>query len=779
MDVLRLFILVPAVVVIIVLLVIGFIIFKACYKIAKPNQALVISGGRKKKDGMVGPSVLVSGGAFISPFKRHEFFPLAVMTVVSDDRETQTKTVVPVVVRWTAQLKPDTETEGSLAKAVMGFIGKTDSDIKESLQQTLEGEVRAVVATLTPEEVIEGRDKFKTDIETNVKERMSELGFKLISLNITEVKDNKGHYDNLAAKDREEKRRIAENLTAEEQKSINQTVAQTSQASESARIAKEMVVAEKNRDLRLKEAEFRKETDKAEKDAEYAGQLQEQNRLKELAVIKGDVSVETEKQNQRAAEARREVDVTKAETAKQTLRIEAEAAAQKAEIDAKARVVIAEQDADAEARSAERKASGQAEAAKKRAEGNASARKIEAEAEAESIMMTRKANAEGIRAEGEAEAEAIRQKGLAEAEAEKAKAEALAEKDGVNLQVTLAEIESRTRIEVSSAIATAVAEVGTNATIIDLGGGGGAESGDLLSRFLGSLPETLAKLDAKNMVLNGQPFSGSLNDLFRAITNKPEEYVAPALAGVAASKITEKAAGDVAGDKTSKKDGVSGVSDAPASPAPPVDKPAVLQVEAVIESSTPVVAEEAGVERSAKGRQAEIYAGQAAEKAARIEAENAVILEAENAARIKAENAEKKEAAAKAVAFVEPVIESALAAGGIEGQIAVGNEAAVATSTAERLSVIAEKEQLDEEGVTELVQLYNTIKNSGLYGNEKAIELVDRAAGAIWALHVSGERVNVPSLARAVLDLDADGKVGAKELLSILRKAKDTSKRGR
>jgi uncharacterized membrane protein YqiK len=48
--------------IVIVLLIIGFVVFRLRYKIAKSNQALVISGGKKKKGEPQAPIVLVSGG---------------------------------------------------------------------------------------------------------------------------------------------------------------------------------------------------------------------------------------------------------------------------------------------------------------------------------------------------------------------------------------------------------------------------------------------------------------------------------------------------------------------------------------------------------------------------------------------------------------------------------------------------------------------------------------------------------------------------------------------
>jgi flotillin len=520
------FLLIP---IIIVLVIAVMVFFKLRYRIAKSNQALVISGSKKRD---AGPTVLVAGGAFVSPLRRFEYFNLDVMTVTSTDRETQTKTVVPVVVTWTAQLKPDTETAGALEKAVMGFIGKKPEDIEKSLQQTLEGEVRAVVATLTPEEVIEGRDKFKSDVETNVKERMSELGFKLISLNITEVRDNQGHYDHLAAKDREEKRRIAENLKATEEQSIAETAAKTGQASEFARIAKELAVAEQERGLALKKSEYQAETDKAAKDAEFAGRIREQDRRKEFETSEGAANVERELQNQKAAEARRNVVTTDAETAKQKLKIETEAAVEKARIETEAAAAIAQE-----------RAAGEAAAAKERALGEAEAKKTEAEAEAERIRKTGEAAAGVKQLEGEAEAAAILAKGKAEAEAERLKAEALAANDKVNLEVALAEIRRDTTITVMTEVGKAMAHIGENGTFIDMGGNTG-EGGDLLTRVMGNIPEMLKKLDIKNEALNGRPFVDSLNGLVTSITNQKPEKTAPAASEDEVTKPGEPAADD-------------------------------------------------------------------------------------------------------------------------------------------------------------------------------------------------------------------------------------------
>ena len=481
-------------VVLIVIAVAGVLIFfKARYKTATANQALVISGGKKQK-----PQILVSGGALVPPFYKYDMFPIKVMTITGEQKETQTSTMVKIIVEWTAQVQPIIEDRPTLVRAVTGFLGLNEQGIINALRPTLDAKVREVVATMTPEEVVTDRNTLKERVTDSATEAMKEFGFKLLDLSPNDVNDNSGHYMNLAARDREGKRREAANLTAEEDQRIAEVAAETGKASESARIDKETAVAMMQRDLALKKSSYQQETDTQQKIADYAGQLEE------------------EKQKKAAAIARREVVTTEAETEKQRVRIEAEAQAAKDKINAEARAAVAKQIAI-----------GEADYAKENARGSAEATLTTGEAEATVIRMKKEAEAAGILAEGQARAAS-----------EKALAEARAADGEVNLRVTLAEIESRTRIEIATAISKATGEIGKKATFIDMGGSG-KEGGDLLTSVLGNIPELLAKMDVKNQVLNGKPSLESVNDLVSSIFT-PSKFTAPAVAGAAASTLVGK-----------------------------------------------------------------------------------------------------------------------------------------------------------------------------------------------------------------------------------------------
>ena len=94
---------------IIVCVVIAIVIFCCMiYKVADIDKALIVTGGKK-------PIVKVSGGSFVIPiFRKAQYFDLCMLTVTADRDEVKTVTAVPIIIDWTAQIRPDTsDVEGN------------------------------------------------------------------------------------------------------------------------------------------------------------------------------------------------------------------------------------------------------------------------------------------------------------------------------------------------------------------------------------------------------------------------------------------------------------------------------------------------------------------------------------------------------------------------------------------------------------------------------------------------------------------------------------------
>jgi len=89
------------------------------YKVADVDKALVITGGKE-------PVIKVSGGSFVIPiFRKASYFDLCMLTVSTDSDEIKTKTSVPIIVDWTAQIRPTTKDVTVLKKAIVSFKIKT------------------------------------------------------------------------------------------------------------------------------------------------------------------------------------------------------------------------------------------------------------------------------------------------------------------------------------------------------------------------------------------------------------------------------------------------------------------------------------------------------------------------------------------------------------------------------------------------------------------------------------------------------------------------------
>ena len=487
------------------------ILFFSMIRTANGNEALVVSGvGATDKNG--NPKIKRAGGRVVVPFiQKAKYFDLCVRTAKVSDDITKTVTGVPIKIDWAIAYNPDTSPEG-LQKAVCNFLDKSDEELERVMRDVSSGGVRAVIAKMTPEEVMNGKDKLDDQVKASISNQMRELGFNII-LSIHEVEDAPGstYYKDLAAKDRETKRREAANITAENDQQVRETKAETDRAAQEKELATQVIIAEKQRDTDVKKAQFKAETAREQAKSEMAGELEQQEIERQLEERKGAVAVTKAEQQNLAAMREQEVAVTRAETEKRTTIINAEAEAGRKKTEA-------EGEAEAAATRKTREAQAAATARKIEAEGNAEATKTEANADAEATKVKGEAEATAIAAKGKAEAETIEAKGKAEAEAARALSDAQAANDKVNFELKKIEIEQNTRVQIATSVATVMAEVGKNAKFYDFGSGAKSEGGgDLLTSVIGRLPKIFAQADLTGQALNGENVDETIKRLVSSI----------------------------------------------------------------------------------------------------------------------------------------------------------------------------------------------------------------------------------------------------------------------
>ena len=538
---------IPAAIVIVAIIVI-ILLAKAMYRIADVDKVLIVNGGKK-------PRYILSGGAFIIPIiRKADTFDLCMLTVKAPADEIMTSTAVPVLVDWTAQIRPNRSDMEKLETCIISFKERGNQGIIDDVKLTLMGAVRDVVASMTPEQVLADKEKFKQLIQESVTDELDNMGLELVSLNIQDITDNNGYFKSIAYLDQAEKAkaeeikradtdRITREKKAEATLAAEKAEAESEKQADIARMEAEQERNEKRKETDLKIAANQVETDTAQANAEIAKQLQATKRAKEVEEHKGAVEIMKQEQANLAAQKEREVMITKAEAQRQTAKIDAQASADVKSIEAENEIAVAERHADArrkeatgmadvektkaEARVAVAqkdadavKAKAEAEASKVRAEGIAAADVVKAQQEAEAAGHKAQlmAEADGIRAKGLAEADGIKAQKLAEAEGERALAEARAANEKANFEIEKLKITTEAQIKVATATAEIMANLGQNAEFVNIGGGNipGTNvlgTGNALLDTLSGIPTLMKVLNTENKALNGKPMADEIAKL--------------------------------------------------------------------------------------------------------------------------------------------------------------------------------------------------------------------------------------------------------------------------
>ena len=449
-----LFLLIPIAVVVILLLI---IITQGFVK-APPDHAFIISGLRKE------PRVLIGRAGFKIPFfEQMDKLYLGQITVdIKTDEYIPTNDFINVMVDAVAKVRV-ADTPEQMKLAMRNFLNKEPIKIAADLQDSLQGNMREIIGTLTLRAINTDRDSFSDQVMAKASLDMKKLGIDILSCNIQNVTDEHGLIQDLGMDNTSKIRKDASIAKAEAERDIAIAQAAADKASNDARVLAEAEIAQKNNELAIKKAELQKASDtkKAEADAAYEIQKQEQEKTIQAATVNAQIA-----KTEREAELRRQ-------------QVTVQQQALEAEINKKA---------DADRYAIEQAAAAdltkrQREAEAKKYEQEKEAEAVKAQAEAKKYAMLQEA--EGIRARGQAEAAAIQARALAEAEGMEKKAEAYQKYN----QAAMAEMMIKVLPEIAGKIAEPLSQI-DRITII--GGGNGAENG--VEAVAGNVPVVMAKL---------------------------------------------------------------------------------------------------------------------------------------------------------------------------------------------------------------------------------------------------------------------------------------------
>jgi flotillin len=242
--------------------------------ICLPNELVVITGrSRVTTDGRrIGYRVMHGGRTLRIPIvERVSRIDLTTIPIEVTVRNAYSRGGIPLIVQGIANVKVSGRDPVS-HNAVERLLDKPFEELMHIAKDTLEGNLRGVLATLTPEEVNEDRLKFAHRLIEEADEDLKKLGLELDTLKIQNVTDEVNYLDSIGRQQTAEilkKARVAEAQRASE---AEQTEAAARQAAQVAAIQADLRITEENNRLRVRRAELDGEALARESEAQVAGE---------------------------------------------------------------------------------------------------------------------------------------------------------------------------------------------------------------------------------------------------------------------------------------------------------------------------------------------------------------------------------------------------------------------------------------------------------------------------------------------------------------------------
>jgi flotillin len=291
-----------------------YALIKKLLYVATPNEVLIFCGSTRVVGGKrVGYRFVRGGRSLRVPFlERVERLDLNMFTVMVNVEQAFTKGGIPLDVQGVANVKLPGD-EPLLTNAVERFLGRSRDEIYHIAKETLEGNLRGVLAGLTPEEVNQDKQRFAEQLLEEAEHDMTRMGLVLDTLKIQNVSDKVKYLSSagrIRGADLNQRQAAAEALARTDAR-VQQV--QNWCGSEVAKIAADLEIARQETRKRVADATSRR----AATIAESQGQV-----LAQIAGVRADI----ERQTARAPQVRRQLDADVVEPALAQLRATEEAA---------------------------------------------------------------------------------------------------------------------------------------------------------------------------------------------------------------------------------------------------------------------------------------------------------------------------------------------------------------------------------------------------------------------------------------------------------------------
>ncbi len=278
-----------ALVIFITVILVGAI--NSLVQICDPNKILIISGRKyKRKDGQeMGYRVIYGGRTFRIPIlEQVETMDLTTMPVPIEVTNAYAKGGTPLNIQAIANVKISGDWS-LVGNAIERFLGRDRGEISRVARETLEGNLRGVVATLTPEQLNEDRLEFAARIASDVSKDLAKLGLQLDTLKIQSVSDEVDYLNSIGRRQIATIIRDAEIAESNAVAEAEQIEADCDQQAQVAETETRTAVQEKENELRRVKADVEKEAKVEEERTTAAAKEAKARAQQELQAVRAQL----------------------------------------------------------------------------------------------------------------------------------------------------------------------------------------------------------------------------------------------------------------------------------------------------------------------------------------------------------------------------------------------------------------------------------------------------------------------------------------------------------
>jgi flotillin len=280
---------------IVVIMVLSAVVKNLLY-VSTPNEALVFSGKARQLAGRDVGYRLVRGGRSLRVplLEKVNRIDLTMFTIDVSVQNAYSRGGIPLNVVGVANVKVAGE-EPLIDNAIERFLDRSRPEIMRIAKETLEGNLRGVLAQLTPEQVNEDKTRFAQTLIEEAEHDMNRMGLALETLKVQNVSDDVGYLNSIGRIRGSVVRQAAAIAEASAQADAAVQKATNTMSSEVARIDADLEISRQQYKKRIADAQSKRTAMIAESEGQVHASI-------------AQVKAEIERQGARALQVQRKLD---------------------------------------------------------------------------------------------------------------------------------------------------------------------------------------------------------------------------------------------------------------------------------------------------------------------------------------------------------------------------------------------------------------------------------------------------------------------------------------